>query len=166
MIGGFLSDLFTYLNDEYQFDCMLILTSLSNQPKRLKHLIHRKDVRYYSKDLVNDSWFFDEIDFCFYCAGYAQPNKFLSNVSKTYHLNVESMVRTFRSVFHNRKKAKCLFISSSEVYSSNDNTKPHHEDDNLNMNLSHKRAPYIIGKMTGDYNVNLLREDGLDAISG
>jgi UDP-glucuronate decarboxylase len=165
LIGGFLSDLFTYLNDEYQFDCMLILTSLSNQPKRLKHLIHRKDVRYYSKDLVNDSWFFDEIDFCFYCAGYAQPNKFLSNVSKTYHLNVESMVRTFRSVFHNRKKAKCLFISSSEVYSLNDNTKSHHEDDNLNINLSHKRAPYIIGKMTGEYNVNLLREEGLDAKS-
>ena len=165
LIGGFLSDLFVHLNDEYQFDCKLVLTSLSNQPKRLRHLIHRKDVTYYSRDLVNDSWFFEEVDFCFYCAGYAQPNKFLSNASKTYHLNVESMVKTFRSVFHNRKKAKCLFISSSEVYSLNDNSKPHHEDDSLNMNLSHKRAPYIIGKMTGEYNVNLLREDGLNVKS-
>ena len=26
-------------------------------------------------------------------------------------------------------------------------------------------APYIIGKMTGEYNVNLLREDGLDVKS-
>ena len=58
-----------------------------NDPKRLGNLIYRKDVQYYSRDLTNDSWFFDEIDFCIYCAGYAQPNKFLSDAEKTYQLN-------------------------------------------------------------------------------
>ena len=77
----------------------------------------------------------------------SDPNKFLSNASKTYHLNVESMVKTFRSVFHNRKKAKCLFISSSEVYSLNDNSKPHHEDDSLNMNndIGKVKQLFILG---------------------
>ena len=74
-------------------------------------------------------------------------------------------LKLFVVFFTTEKKSKCLFISSSEVYSLNDNNKPHHEDDSLNMNLSHKRAPYIIGKMTGEYNVNLLREDGLDVKS-
>ena len=84
LIGGFLSEFFMYLNDEHNFNSKLVLTSLSDDPKRLGNLIYRKDVQYYSRDLTNDSWFFDEIDFCIYCAGYAQPNKFLSDAEKTY----------------------------------------------------------------------------------
>tara|TARA_R110002074_G_scaffold355024_1_gene526930 strand:- start:677 stop:1720 length:1044 start_codon:yes stop_codon:yes gene_type:complete len=160
LIGGFLSDFFVYLNDEHDFNCKLVLTSLSSKPERLEHLIFRSDVTYYSLDLTSDAWFFDEIDFCIYCAGYAQPNKFLSNTEKTYQLNVDSMVKTFQSVFHNRKNAKMLFISSSEVYALNNTSKPHCETDELKLDLWHKRAPYIIGKVTGEYNVGLLRRKG------
>ena len=160
LIGGFLSDFFVYLNDEHDFNCQLVLTSLSSEPKRLSDIRYRKDVKYHSKDLTNDAWFFDEIDFCIYCAGYAQPNKFLSNAKKTYKLNVDAMVKTFQSVFHDRKNAKMLFISSSEVYALNDTSKPHCETDKLKLDLLHKRAPYIIGKTTGEYNVNLLRQRG------
>ena len=63
LIGGFLSDFFVYLNDEHDFNCQLVLTSLSSEPKRLSDIRYRKDVKYYSKDLTNDAWFFDEIDF-------------------------------------------------------------------------------------------------------
>ena len=160
LIGGFLSDFFVYLNDEHDFNCQLVLTSLSSEPKRLSDIRYRKDVKYHSKDLTNDAWFFDEIDFCIYCAGYAQPNKFLSNAEKTYKLNVDAMIKTFQSVFHDRKNAKMLFISSSEVYALNDTSKPHCETDKLKLDLLHKRAPYIIGKTTGEYNVNLLRQRG------
>lgn len=165
LIGGFLSDFFVYLNDEHDFNCQLVLTSLSSEPKRLSDIRYRKDVKYYSKDLTNDAWFFDEIDFCIYCAGYAQPNKFLSNAKKTYKLNVDAMVKTFQSVFHDRKNAKMLFISSSEVYALNDTSKPHCETDKLKLDLLHKRAPYIIGKTTGEYNVKLLRQEGFDVKS-
>ena len=115
--------------------------------------------------MTNDSWVFDEIDFCIYCAGYAQPNKFLSDAEKTYQLNVDAMVRTFQSVMFERKKSKMLFISSSEVYALNDITKPHCETDELKLDLWHKRAPYIIGKVTGEYNVGLLREKGYNVKS-
>ena len=165
LIGGFLSEFFMYLNDEHNFNSKLVLTSLSDDPKRLGNLIYRKDVQYYSRDLTNDSWFFDEIDFCIYCAGYAQPNKFLSDAEKTYQLNVDAMVRTFQSVMFERKKSKMLFISSSEVYALNDITKPHCETDELKLDLWHKRAPYIIGKVTGEYNVGLLREKGYNVKS-
>ena len=165
LIGGFLSEFFMYLNDEHDFNSKLVLTSLSDDPKRLGNLIYRKDVQYYSRDLTNDSWFFDEIDFCIYCAGYAQPNKFLSDAEKTYQLNVDAMVRTFQSVMFERKKSKMLFISSSEVYALNDITKPHCETDELKLDLWHKRAPYIIGKVTGEYNVGLLREKGYNVKS-
>ena len=66
LIGGFLSEFFIYLNDDHDFNCKLLLTSLSDDPKRLGDLIYRKDVQYYSRDLTNDSWFFNEIDFCIY----------------------------------------------------------------------------------------------------
>ena len=165
LIGGFLSEFFMYLNDDHDFNCKLLLTSLSDNPKRLGNLIYRKDVQYYSRDLTNDSWFFNEIDFCIYCAGYAQPNKFLSDAEKTYKLNVDAMVRTFQSVMFERKKSKMLFISSSEVYALNDTTKPHCETDELKLDLWHKRAPYIIGKVAGEYNVGLLREKGYDVKS-
>ena len=165
LIGGFLSDFFIYLNDEHDFNCQLVLTSLSNNPKRLSDIRYRKDVKYHSKDLTNDAWFFDEIDFCIYCAGYAQPNKFLSNAKKTYKLNVDAMVKTFQSVFHDRKNAKMLFISSSEVYALNDTYKPHQEIDELKLDLWHKRAPYIVGKTVGEYNVGLLRQKGYEVKS-
>lgn len=166
LIGGFLSDFFIYLNDNHDFNCQLILTSLSREPKRLQHLVYRADVIYYSRDLTNDTWFFDEIDFCFYCAGYAQPNKFLADSQKTYLLNVDSMVEVFSSVFFNKKrKAKMIYISSSEVYALNDTTKPHCETDELKLDLWHKRAPYIIGKVAGEYNVGLLREKEFDVKS-
>ena len=108
LIGGFLSDFFMYLNDEHNFNCKLVLTSLSDHPKRLGNSIYRKDVQYHSRDLTQEAWFFDEIDFCIYCAGYAQPNKFLSDAEKTYQLNVDSMARAFQSVMFNRKKSKML----------------------------------------------------------
>ena len=165
LIGGFLSDFFVYLNDEHDFNCQLVLTSLSSEPKRLSDIRYRKDVKYHSKDLTNDAWFFDEIDFCIYCAGYAQPNKFLSDAEKTYKLNVDAMVRTFQSVMFEKRKSKMLFISSSEVYALNDTTKPHCETDELKLDLWHKRAPYIIGKVTGEYNVGLLRQKGCDVKS-
>ncbi|MAG25604.1 hypothetical protein CMI47_08510 [Candidatus Pacearchaeota archaeon] len=167
LIGGFLSDFFVYLNDEHDFDCRLVLTSLSDKPERLKDIWYRKrkDVQYYSRDLTNDSWFFEKIDYCFYCAGYAQPGKFLSNPFKTYSLNSDSMRNTLNSVFSNNKNAKALFLSSSEIYALNDNSESHKEDDVLDVSLNHKRISYILGKIAGECNVNIMRDSGYNVKS-
>ena len=165
LIGGFLADFFYYLNEEYDYNCKILLTSLSKTPERLKKLIYQKNVIYHSRDLTANNWFFEEIDYCFYCAGYAQPGKFLSNTNKTYSLNSDSMRNTFNSIFHNNKKAKVLFLSSSEIYALNNVNEPHKETDSIKVSLGHKRISYIMGKLAGEYNINLIRESGFNAKS-
>ena len=167
LIGGFLADFLYYLNVYQDYGVKIILTSLSKAPKRLEHLLDKDDVVYISKDLTEDSGidFHQKIDYCFYCAGYAQPGKFLSNPYKTFLLNVNGLCRTFDNIFYLNKKAKAIYISSSEVYALNDNIEPHREDDFLNLSLTHKRIPYILGKVSGEYQVNIFRDTGVDAKS-
>ncbi len=177
LIGGFIADFLHYLNVEYDYNIKIILTSLSKKPKRLKHLLDNDNVLYLPIDLADEKaeiGFFEKglplyrdikIDYCLYCAGYAQPGKFLSNPSKTFSLNVNGLSRIFNKVFSENKKAKAVYISSSEVYALNDNTESHREDDFLNLSLTHKRIPYILGKVGGEYQVNILRDLGYDAKS-
>jgi len=166
LIGGFLADFLHYLNVEYDYNIKIILTSLSANPKRLKHLLSEDNVMYFSTDLTLTGVAQHlDIDYCFYCAGYAQPGKFLSNPYKTFTLNVNGLRYTLKNIFYNNKKAKVIYISSSEVYALNDNSEPHREEDFLNISLSHKRIPYILGKVSGEYQVNIFRDLGFDAKS-
>jgi len=166
LIGGFLADFLHYLNVEHNYNIKIILTSLSANPKRLKHLLSEDNVMYFSTDLtVTGVAQHLDIDYCFYCAGYAQPGKFLSNPYKTFTLNVNGLRYTLKNIFYNNKKAKVIYISSSEVYALNDNSEPHREEDFLNISLSHKRIPYILGKVSGEYQVNIFRDLGFDAKS-
>ena len=167
LIGGFLADFLYYLNVCHDYGIKIVLTSLSKIPKRLEHLLDKDDVVYISKDLTEDSRidFHQKIDYCFYCAGYAQPGKFLSDPYKTFLLNVNGLCRTFDNVFSNNKKAKAIYISSSEIYILNDDSKSHRETDFLNVSLTHKRIPYILGKISGEYNVNIIRDLGYDVKS-
>tara|TARA_Y100000034_G_scaffold26223_1_gene31298 strand:+ start:1255 stop:2298 length:1044 start_codon:yes stop_codon:yes gene_type:complete len=166
LIGGFIADFLHYLNVEHDYNIKIILTSLSANPKRLKHLLSEDNVMYFSTDLtVTGVAQHLDIDYCFYCAGYAQPGKFLSNPYKTFSLNVNGLRYTLENIFYNNKKAKVIYISSSEVYALNDNSEPHGEEDFLNISLSHKRIPYILGKVSGEYQVNIFRDLGFDAKS-
>ena len=166
LIGGFIADFLHYLNVEHDYNIKIILTSLSKNPKRLKHLLSEVNVMYFSTDLtVTGVAQHLDIDYCFYCAGYAQPGKFLSNPYKTFSLNVNGLRHTLENIFNNNKKAKAVYISSSEVYALNDNSEPHREEDSLNLSLSHKRIPYILGKVSGEYQVNILRDLGFNAKS-
>ena len=100
LIGGFLADLFSYLNDTYGFNIKLTLTSLSKTPNRIPHLLDRDDVTYISLDLSTERLSLSSIDFCFYCAGYAQPSKFLSQSMTTLLLNSYGVANTFESIFN------------------------------------------------------------------
>ena len=177
LIGGFIADFLHYLNVEHDYNIKIILTSLSKKPKRLEHLLDNDNVLYLPIDLADEKTeirFFEKglplyrnikIDYCFYCAGYAQPGKFLSDPYKTFLLNVSGLCRTFDNVFSNNKKAKAIYISSSEIYILNDDSKSHRETDFLNVSLTHKRIPYILGKISGEYNVNIIRDLGYDVKS-
>ena len=57
-------------------------------------------------------------------------------------------------IFENNKKARCVFLSSSEIYSMNNTESSHKETDVLSLSLEHKRNSYILGKITGEMIVN------------
>ena len=165
LIGGFIADYLNYLNETYDFNINIILTSLSQEPSRLKHLLGKSNIYYISADMSIGLELNEKIDYCFYCAGYAQPSKFLSNNTKTFFLNTNGLQKTFDSIYKNNKNAKCIFLSSSEIYSNNTTDTSHKESDSINLSLEHKRNSYIFGKLAGEMIVNEFRNLGYDAIS-
>ena len=166
LIGGFLADFFSYLNKEHAYSINIILTSLSKNPSRINHLLDNSNTTYMDTDLSKDIKLdLDNIDFCFYCAGYAQPSKFLAQSTSTLRLNTIGVDNIFSSIFKNNPKATCIYLSSSEVYSASTKQVAHCETDSINIDLSNKRNFYILGKVSGEMIVNKLRESGFNAIS-
>ncbi len=138
LIGGFIADFLHYLNIEHDYNIKIILTSLSKTPKRLEHLLDKDDVLYLPIDLADEK---TEINF------FEKGLPLYKNIKIDYCLYC------------------AIYISSSEVYALNDNSEPHREDDILNLSLSHKRIPYILGKVSGEYQVNIFRDLGFDVKS-
>ncbi len=165
LIGGFLSDFFHYLNTQHSYDIKIILTSLSKNPKRIKHLINENNIEYHSQDLSIGLSVNKKIDYCFYCAGYAQPSKFLSDTTTTFFLNTSGVHKTFGDIYNKNKNARCIFLSSSEIYAMNETDSSHKETDLINVSLEHKRNSYIFGKIGGEMIVNDFINSGLDAVS-
>ena len=166
LIGSAVADFLLYLNTEYSYNISIILTSLSKSPARIAHLLSESSITYIPKDLsLNIYESFDiDIDYCFYCAGYAQPSKFLSDPHKTFFLNTIGVNNVFNDVYKN-KHAKCIFLSSSEVYALNETETSHNESDNINISLQHKRNPYIFGKIAGEMVVNNFIDQGYSGTS-
>ena len=172
-IGGFLADFFSYLNSFHSYNTNIILSSRSHDKnaKRIKHLLDKPYVKYISYDLSkSESWSHPvgSVDYCFYCAGYAQPAKFLAQPVKTLCLNSIGVENVFKYVFKN-KSARCVYLSSSEIYSSNLNDMSegdsHTENDVITIDLKNKRNPYILGKLSGETVVNNFREQEKSACS-
>jgi UDP-glucuronate decarboxylase len=165
LIGGYLAEFFSYLNT-LDYNIELVLTSLSNEPARLHDILKGSKVTYIPKNLAIDSEWQDvgEIDYCFYCAGYAQPSKFMSKPIDTLNLNIGGLYNTLTAIFAN-KKATFIYLSSSEIYSGSDKQTAHTEEDKLCVDMLNKRNPYILGKLCGESIINDFRAKGMNAIS-
>lgn len=169
LIGGFLADFLQYLNDQHQYGIEMVLTSLSQTPKRLEHLLSNSNVTYISKNLaLSTGWDvneFGKIDYCFYCAGYAQPSKFMSQPLDTLSINTIGLNNVLEKVLELNKEAKCIYLSSSEIYSASIKSEAHKEDDLLTVDINNKRNSYILGKVCGESVVNRYRDAGHKVIS-
>jgi len=165
LIGGILSDFINYLNENYSYNIKLILLSLSENPNRIKHLLNKQNIKYFSQDLSKGFNGDYKIDYCFYCAGYAQPLKFIRNNTSTFFLNTIGLQQTFENIFKKNKNAKCVFLSSSEVYAINENKSLHEESDIINILVPYKRNFYLMGKLSGEIIVNNFRKLGYNAKS-
>jgi UDP-glucuronate decarboxylase len=94
-------------------------------------------------DLRNGLPMFDVI---IHAAGYAQPDKFLSNPLETLELNTSVTIDLIKKVNYG---GRFLFISSSEVYSGLSN--PQFNENQIGTtNTDHPRSSYIEGKRAGE----------------
>jgi dTDP-glucose 4,6-dehydratase/UDP-glucuronate decarboxylase len=162
LIGGMLADFFYYLIKEKKYNITLILSSksLKSKASRIKHILKNKsdNIKYISCDLskyqtwvsLNDI----KIDYCFYNAGYATPLKFTSHPIDTFNINTVGLNSTLDFIYKNNPNAKCLYLSSAEVYSNNDLSSPHQETDVINFDFQHKRNFYKLGKLGGELIIN------------
>jgi len=168
LLGGFISNFLVYLNEEHSYGIKIILTSFSK-----KSNCDGVDITYVSQDLsnpnLNDSLSFildnQKIDYCFYCAGYAQPFKFLKKNSETFFINTQGLHQILKKIFNNNKNAKSVFMSSAEVYATNDNTHSHKETDYISLLMDYKRNTYQLSKVTGEMISNNFRNLGYDSKS-
>jgi UDP-glucuronate decarboxylase len=154
LIGGFLSDFFDYINEEYKLGINLYLTSYSPKERltRIKNLVNKNNVHYFdwdSSERVDTNNLPSKIDYCFFCSGYGQPSKFLENNIKTCLLNVVG-VESILS-YMNRRGGKFLFMSTSELYGNPpDEHIPTPETYGGNYDISNNRAGYNISKCLGE----------------
>lgn len=105
--------------------------------------------------LVLQPEYFDVI---IHSSGYAQPSKFLSDKLKTLRINTEATVNLLNSL---KKEGKFLFVSTSEIYSGNDNFNIT-ESDIGTTTPEHNRACYIEGKRCGETIVHSYISSGYD----
>lgn len=165
LIGGALADFFVHLNEVYSFGVKIYLTSLSENPKRIQHLLDRSDVSYTPLDLSKNYNINEVFDYCFFCSGYAQPAKFLDRPIETISLNTKGLYEVLDNVYKQNPQARSIFLSSSEVYASSKKTSAHEENDDITINQNNKRNFYILGKLGGENIINFFREKKFEAIS-
>lgn len=170
LLGGMIADFFTFLSKEKGFTINLILTSKSKVKNltRIKHLIGEKFVTYFDLDLTDSNKKIEDlpkIDYCFYSSGYATPARFIEEPIESLRTNIEGLHFLLELIMKNNPNSNFLYISSAEVYSSNDNSNLYDEDEILKIQVKNKRNFYKIGKISGELIVNYFRDKGLRASS-
>lgn len=85
-------------------------------------------------------------DVIIHSSGYAQPSKFLDDRLKTLRINTDATINLLNSL---KKEGKFLFVSTSEIYSGNNNFNIT-ESDIGTTTPEHNRACYIEGKRCGE----------------
>jgi len=92
----------------------------------------------------------NKYDLIFHCAGYGQPAKFLKYKDSTYKLNSNAIINLKKNL---NKKSKFIYMSSTEIYSGNNQTC--NENSIGSTGPNHTRSSYIDSKKFGEsYIVN------------
>jgi len=154
LIGSFIADFLCYLNDHCDYQIRIQLTSYSDFSVafRIKHLVYRSDVKYFSWDSsnkINTNILPRRVDFCFFCSGYGQPSKFLLDNVKTSLLNVVGPESILRHML--KQGGNFLFLSTSELYGDPpEEALPTPEDYCGSYDLNNNRAAYKVSKSLGE----------------
>jgi nucleoside-diphosphate-sugar epimerase len=142
IVGIYLISSLKLIMDKFNFE---IHAYVNNPiPKYFGELF--EGVKIKQKDLSEDFDTSEKFDYIIHSAGYGQPNKFLENKIKTIQLNTIGTLNLIKML---NKDGKFLFISTSELYSGNDNQNIT-ENEIGYTNTNHPRSCYIEGKRCGE----------------
>ena len=124
--------------------------SESKMVDRFGHYIDGKTVSFVPYDATNDVLSLPEgIDYIIHGASNAYPKMIIKEPVETMMSNFTGLLRLFDYARRN-KTQRVLYISSSEVYGQNDNTKPSKETEYGYIDLLSPRNSYSIGKQAGE----------------
>jgi nucleoside-diphosphate-sugar epimerase len=140
----------------------IIITSLNPLPEYIEKELEGLNYKHYSheefkEDFCNSKEYFDLI---YYCAGYGQPKKFISNPFATVEVNTSDLIFAAKLL---KNDGKMFYMSSSEIYTNSGTMRPK-EDDIGSVNPEHERAIYIESKKLGESICWALREHGKNVI--
>jgi UDP-glucuronate decarboxylase len=155
LIGSFLCDFLVFLNNRFNANIEIIGTSYSkpNKALRIKHLINKKEIKYFSWDCSKNiqEKLDNNIDVVIFCSGYGQPGKFLQNMKKTALINTVGPVNLLDHLNSQKIKSRFLFLSSSEIYGSPTvENIPTRESYSGDYDLNNKRECYKQSKKLGE----------------
>lgn len=155
LIGGFLADLFSFLNESRGYNINLYLTSYSPVEKltRIPHLINNERVTYFSWDCserIKYSNLPESLDYVFFCSGYGQPSKFLENNIKTMLINIVGL-ESILNYMNSHGGGELMFLSTSEIYgNAPDDMLPTPEEYGGLYDFGSNRAAYKESKKVGE----------------
>ncbi len=166
LLGSFLTDFFCYVNETYNFNIKLILTSLSDRNNliRIKRHVNKNYVQYVSHDMSQPFSCENKFaaDFYFFMSGYGQPKKFINNQLSTMFINTVGLNSIL--TLCKQSNGKLIYASSSEIYGDPDRKNiPTSEDYNGNYSVFSNRACYITAKRMGEVMCNQYNKEELFA---
>jgi nucleoside-diphosphate-sugar epimerase len=143
LVGFYLTQCIKKLQDE--FNIKVYLSYKNSIPDYLKEYYNFSytEIKEDITSINLESKFFDII---IHSSGYAQPMKFLNDSLTTIKINTHATINLLNSL---KPDGKFLFVSTSELYSGNDNFNIT-EDQIGTTTPSHDRACYIESKRCGE----------------
>jgi nucleoside-diphosphate-sugar epimerase len=143
LVGFYLTQCIKKLQDEFNIE--VYLSYKNSIPDYLKEYYNFSytEIKEDITSINLESKFFDII---IHSSGYAQPMKFLNDSLTTIKINTHATINLLNSL---KPDGKFLFVSTSELYSGNDNFNIT-EDQIGTTTPSHDRACYIESKRCGE----------------
>jgi nucleoside-diphosphate-sugar epimerase len=155
LVGFYLTQCIKTLRDELNIS--IYLSYKSDIPEYLKEYYDFPYVEI-KEDITAVELPSEYFDVIIHSSGYAQPMKFLNDSLTTIKINTSATINLMNALKHD---GKFLFVSTSELYSGNDNTNIT-EDQIGTTTPSHNRACYIESKRCGETICHSYKASGYD----
>lgn len=157
LIGSAVVDILLFLNSHFSYNIMIYVCGRNFDRFNNKYGDYQK-IDFIQYDAMYQ-FNFPKCDYYVLGAGITSPDQY---VVKPYETIITSLMGVQSLKENGLADAKCIYISSSEVYGQSED-EVHFEDDFLKINLRDIRASYSVGKVAAEMICKaLVHEYGFD----